>query len=118
MKKFFNLIFLLPLAIVLILLSVANRQVVSFSLDPLNADAPAIAFQLPLFVFLFLAVIVGMIIGSSLTWISQGKHRRALREKSYEANQLSRENKQAEKAEASNQNSEIAPGLPMISRAG
>lgn len=117
MKKFFNLIFLLPLAIVLILLSVANRQMTTFSLDPLNTETPAISFQLPLFVFLFLAIILGMIIGSSLTWMSQGKHRRALREKSYEANQLQREKDGALQEVSSSELQEIAPGLPVVSRA-
>lgn len=116
MKKFFNLFFLVPLAIVLILLSVANRQLTSFSLDPLNTEAPAIAFELPLFVFLFVALILGMIIGSALTWMAQGKHRRALREKAYEANLLQREKDSALKEVPEKAPEEIAPGLPMVSR--
>ncbi len=116
MKKFFNWLFLVPLAIVLILLSVANRQITTFSLDPLNSETPAISFELPLFVFLFMALILGMIIGSILTWMAQGKHRRALREKAYEANQLQREKEVSLKETANAPQEEIAPGLPMVSR--
>ncbi|MEM7290713.1 MAG: LapA family protein [Pseudomonadota bacterium] len=111
----FNLFFLVPLAIILVLLSVANRQLTQFSLDPLNADSPALAFELPLFVLLFMALILGMVIGSCLTWMTQGKHRRALREKSYEANQLEREVAAGKKSSADNNKQEIAPGLPLIS---
>ena len=108
-----NLLVLLPLAIILILLSVANRQLVNFSLDPLNTETPAIAFTLPFFVFLFLALFLGMALGAFMTWFSQGKYRKALREKSYEANRLRREKEEMadEKSESS---AEIAPGLPLI----
>ena len=115
MKRFFYLLFLVPLAVLLILLSVANRQVTVFSLDPMNQTAPALSFEMPLFVFLFIAVMLGMIIGSFLTWFSQGRYRRALREKSYEANQLKQENASTETKEVAEQKQEFAPGLPMIS---
>ena len=88
MRKLFNYLFLLPLAVLLILFSVANRQSVRLSLDPLNVDTPALSIELPLFVFLFFGVVVGMLLGGFLVWISQGKHRKALREKSIEASKL------------------------------
>jgi len=112
MRKFVNLFFLLPLAVLLILLSVANRQGVRFSLDPLNAEQPALAFELPFFVFLFIALFIGMVIGGSLTWITQGKHRKALRQKSNEADELKH---QSDIAEPPRKAEEIAPGLPLIS---
>ena len=118
MKKLFNFIFLLPLGIFLILISVANRQFVRFSLDPLSVDTPALSIELPLFVLLFVALILGLLLGGMLVWISQGKHRKALREKSYEANQLKQEKDRAVESTAADPNGEIAPGLPMVSRAG
>ena len=115
MRKLFNYIFLLPLAIVLILLSVANRQTARFSLDPLNSDAPALYLDLPLFVFLFCAFLLGMLLGGMLVWFTQGKHRKALREKTAESSRLKREvegnlNTPADKRP------EIAPGLPVATR--
>ncbi len=115
MRKLFNYIFLLPLAVVLILFSVANRQNVQFSLDPLNAEAPALALELPLFVFLFAAFLLGMLLGGFLVWLSQGRHRKALREKSHEVNKLQNENQSAAEA-AKQKRPEIAPGLPVASR--
>lgn len=109
-----NLFFAVPIAIVLILLSVANRHWVTFSFDPLNTETPAFAISLPFFAFIFAALIIGALIGSCLTWFSQGKHRKALREQSYEANRLRREHEK-ETVSEKKQNQEIAPGLPLIS---
>ena len=114
MRKLMNLIFLVPIAIVLILLSVANRHWVTFSLDPLNTEAPAFALSLPFFVFIFAALIIGAMIGSCLTWFTQGKHRKALREQAYENTCLKREYEKEHPAEKK-QPTEIAPGLPLIS---
>ncbi len=109
-----NLFFVVPIAIVLILLSVANRHWVTFSLDPLNTETPAFSISLPFFAFIFAALIIGALIGSCLTWLSQGKHRKALRDQSYEANRLRREYEKEAPAE-NKQTQEIAPGLPLIS---
>lgn len=75
-KKAVNVIILLPLAIILILLSVANRQTVSLALNPFRPEDGVLALHAPLFVFLFGAVVVGMLIGSAATWVAQGKYRR------------------------------------------
>lgn len=114
MRKIVNLVFLVPIAIVLILLSVANRHLVTFSLDPLNTETPAFAMSLPFFVFIFIALIIGAIIGSCLTWFSQGKHRKALKEQAYENTCLKRDYEKDHKAEKK-EKAEIAPGLPLIS---
>ena len=115
MRKLFNYLFLVPLAIVLILLSVANRQMVRFSLDPLNSEIPALSLTLPLFVFLFLTLVFGMLIGGFLVWLSQGKHRKALREKTSEASKLKHEQEAKGSKDVKNR-PEIAPGLPVASR--
>jgi uncharacterized integral membrane protein len=114
LRKLLNLFFVVPVAIVLIFLSVANRHWVTFSLDPLNTEAPAFAISLPFFVFIFATLIIGALIGACLTWFSQGKHRKALREQSYETSRLRREYEKDHPAE-NKQTTEIAPGLPLIS---
>ena len=114
MRRFYNLFLLFPLAIILILLSVANRQVVTFSLDPLNSETPALAFELPFFVFLFIALFFGLVLGGFITWWGQGKHRKALRVVSGEAESLKREKSQSETAKK-DEVQEIAPGLPAVS---
>lgn len=114
MRKLLNLFLLVPIAIVLILLSVANRHWVMFSLDPLNTVEPAFSISLPFFVFVFASLIIGALMGSMLTWFAQSKYRRALREKSYEANRLKKQYEK-EHPEDDLAKKEIAPGLPMVS---
>jgi len=116
MRKIFNYLVLVPIGILLILISVANRQWVRFSVDPINSETPLLSFELPFFVFLFLMLFAGMILGSMLTWVKQGKHRKALREKSSEADRLRFEKEMASNANAQDVQ-EIAPGLPLISKA-
>ena len=113
MRKVVNLFVLAPIAVVLILLSVANRQTVTFSLDPTNIETPAIAFDLPFFVFLFVTFFVGIFVGSTLTWFKQGKHRKAARQNAFEANMLKQENIAAKEKE-NPASTEIAPGLPAV----
>lgn len=80
-----------PLAIVLVMLSVANRQPVRFSLDPFNAENPALAVEWPFFTYFFAALIVGLVAGSAITWWRQGVYRRNARETRAEAMKWQRE---------------------------
>jgi len=84
-----------PVAIVLIALAVANRAWVPFTLDPFNPGNPALTIQLPLFVFLFAAIAIGVVIGSFATWLRQGRYRRLARQRSAEAESLRAAQKQA-----------------------
>jgi uncharacterized membrane protein YciS (DUF1049 family) len=78
-RKILAAIVLVPLAIVIIGLAVANRQIVSISFDPFNAAAPAFALKAPLFVLVFILVTAGVIIGGCAAWLKQAKWRRAAR---------------------------------------
>jgi len=112
--KLVKLLVLAPLAIFLVVISVANRQPIMFSLDPLSNDNPALSIELPLFALLFVALLTGVVMGSFVTWWNQGRYRRQLREKSYEANQLQRQKVSSEDARGAKEREEIAPGLPAI----
>lgn len=79
------LVVLLPVAIILIMLSVANRQDVTMALDPFTPDNPAFSLTGPLFLYLFAALILGLILGSAATWVAQGKYRKKARHRKYEA---------------------------------
>ena len=85
MKKIVNILILAPIGIVLIVLSVANRQPVTLALNPFRPEDSMLSVTAPFFLYLFLAVILGMIIGSAATWISQGKHRKRARTEASEA---------------------------------
>ncbi|RVC41246.1 DUF1049 domain-containing protein, partial [Mesorhizobium sp. M4A.F.Ca.ET.090.04.2.1] len=66
-NRFMLVVVFVPLAVVLIALAVANREPIAFTLDPFNPGNPALTLKLPLFVFLFLALAIGMIVGSMAT---------------------------------------------------
>lgn len=85
MKKLMNILVLVPVGIVLIVLSVANRQAVTLALNPFDPADTVLSTSAPFFVFLFLAVILGMIIGSLVTWFSQAKYRKRARSEAHEA---------------------------------
>jgi uncharacterized integral membrane protein len=84
-KKIVNLLILLPLGVILIIFCVANRQAVTLALNPFRPDDRVLSLNAPLFVLLFAALIVGMVVGAAVTWVSQGKHRRRARVQSREA---------------------------------
>jgi len=79
---------IVPLAIVLIALAVANRAPVAFTLDPFNPGNPALTLQLPLFVLLFAAAAIGLLLGSFATWVKQGHYRKLARQRGAEAETL------------------------------
>ena len=79
MRRFLTLFVLLPIAIVVVTLSVANRASVTFSLDPIGGPAPGWSASAPLYVFLFAAIVVGVVIGGVATLLRQGRWRHAAR---------------------------------------
>ncbi|MFC3071655.1 LapA family protein [Shinella pollutisoli] len=100
-RKLVNVLVLIPVGIVLIVLSVANRQSVTLALNPFRPEDSMLSLTAPFFVYLFLAVILGMVIGSLATWFSQGKHRKRARTEAREAVKWHTEaDKQKSRAEA------------------
>jgi uncharacterized integral membrane protein len=84
-NRFLLIMVFVPLAIVLIALAVANRDLTAFTLDPFNPGNPALTLQLPLFVLLFAALAIGLVVGSAATWFKQGRYRKLARQRSQEA---------------------------------
>ena len=88
MTGFLKALILFPIAILVVLLAVANRGPVTLSLDPFSREAPEIAVTVPLFALIFGAVMLGVLIGGLAAWLAQGKHRRAERRYKREARRL------------------------------
>ncbi len=88
MKRLIALLFLVPIGIVIIAMAVANRQNVSLSLPPELGYEP---FPMPLFALLFATLLLGMIIGSIVTWMKQGKHRKRARNQKAESTKMAYE---------------------------
>jgi len=80
MATFFRFLIFVPLGIVVLLLAIANRQLVTVSFDPFSSgDIPGPSITAPLFIVLLLALMAGALLGGVGAWLEQGKTRRALR---------------------------------------
>ena len=86
MIRFAKFIAIVVVAIVLLLLAFANRQIVEVSFDPFGTrDNAAFAISAPLFAVAIACVMLGVIAGAFATWLAQGRHRRASRRNRAEA---------------------------------
>jgi uncharacterized integral membrane protein len=103
MRKLLRWLILIPLAVLLVLLAVANRAPVTLSLDPFSREAPAFAFTLPLFVAILIAVAIGVVIGSVSAGIGRLRWRYRAKRAEREAKRLSAENDAFFRASAARQ---------------
>jgi uncharacterized integral membrane protein len=78
-RKIVSAVILVPLAAVIIIFAVANRQPVTVSFDPFSTASPAYAVTLPLFLLIVMLIILGVLIGGTVAWIGQAPWRRAAR---------------------------------------
>jgi uncharacterized integral membrane protein len=85
LKRIISLVIFVPLGIVLIVLAVANRQSVTLALNPFRPEDSMLSVSAPFFLFLILALLIGMAIGSAVTWWNQGRYRRQARVEAREA---------------------------------
>lgn len=85
LKKFLKALIIIPISLVLIALAVGNRHVVRLALDPFTPDNPVIALDAPFFVYLFAALLIGILLGGIAAWMGQSKWRKAARQRSQEA---------------------------------
>ena len=75
MRKLITALIVVPLIILLVTFAVANREIVTISLDPFDSAQPAFAFKTPLFLLIFALLAIGLLAGGLLTWIRQRKWR-------------------------------------------
>ena len=104
MIRFLKALILLPVAILIVLLAVANRAPVTLSLDPFSQAAPEFAFQLPLFAVIFAAVMLGVLVGGTASWLAQGRNRKTRRQLRRETRQLRYETERLKAQTPSNTN--------------
>lgn len=93
----------IPIAVVAIALSVANRQSVSFSFDPVSTEDPFYSIQVPLFLLLFAAAFIGLLVGWLVGWAGQHRHRA-------EERRLKRENETLKATAPARAPTELATG--------
>jgi uncharacterized integral membrane protein len=117
MIHFLKALLLLPIAVAVVLLAVANRAPVQISFDPFTPESPELATSLPLFAVIFLAVMAGVVIGGTATWLAQGRHRRERRRYRREVQHLKTETDRLRAQASSGQASSGLPALPARSAA-
>jgi uncharacterized integral membrane protein len=76
MAKFMRGLIFWPLLIIAVALALANRTPTVLSFDPFNAENPAFAVTLPLFVIVMAGVLLGLILGGLSAWADQAQWRR------------------------------------------
>lgn len=79
MATFLKFLILGPIAIVLVLFAIANRQWVPVSIDPFSRADPALTLEAPLYVLMFGAMMVGVLLGGLATWLKQRRYRKVAR---------------------------------------
>jgi uncharacterized integral membrane protein len=87
-RKIVTALILIPVAIVLIAFAVANREIVTVSLDPFDRTDPGLAISMPLFALIIVLIIAGVVIGGMAAWLRQGKWRWRARHFEGEARRL------------------------------
>ncbi len=88
MKFWLKLLLLVVIGVPVVAVALANKQMVPISADPTGNADKMLTVSLPLFVVVFASLLVGMLIGGIITWVGQGKHRRAARRAKSEAANL------------------------------
>src|SRR4029453_17884815 len=74
-----------PIGIVLVTLAVSNGHRVRLVLDPFRPDDPVLSLVLPFYLYLFGALLIGIVIGGMATWFTQARWRRIARRRGAEA---------------------------------
>ena len=105
LKYFYRFVFIIPASVIAIIVAIANRHTVTFIVDPFSPNAPALSIDLPLFIIVFGALFIGMVIGGAVAWGSGNSVRRNARTYRRQVRGLEKE-REAAAPEAP------SPGLP------
>lgn len=92
--KYLRYLFLAVVGLCLILVALANRAAVTVKVLPEEMAAylgQPLSYQLPLFVIIFAAIVIGLLIGFVWEWFREHKHRADARAQRREKEQLARE---------------------------
>jgi uncharacterized integral membrane protein len=77
MKSILRIIVFVPLALIILFFSMANRAPVKIGLDPFAANDPAAPYiEAPMFLIVLAAVAVGVLAGGASSWLGHLSVRR------------------------------------------
>jgi uncharacterized integral membrane protein len=78
-RRFLSGLLLIALAVVLAAFAVANRKDVAVGFDPFDPAHSALLVTGPLYLVIFIVMIVGVVVGGCASWLQQAKWRRRAR---------------------------------------
>lgn len=104
-----KLVFLALILIAIVLLALANRDMVTLNLLPegLSAVLP-LSVELPLFVVSLISIVVGLVLGYLFEYVREAKHRRRASHEAREAERLNREVAQLRRSRGSREDEVLA----------
>ena len=79
LRRILWLLIAFPAGLLLITLAVVNRHEVRLVLDPFRPETPVVSLVLPFYAYLFIALLVGVLLGGMAMWLSQARWRRNAR---------------------------------------
>ncbi|WP_375451200.1 lipopolysaccharide assembly protein LapA domain-containing protein [uncultured Devosia sp.] len=92
-KRIIGWLVLVPLCALLIVFALANRQVVALNFNPFVSPdlLQTSGYGVPLFLVLYVVLLVGVMLGGVATWFAQSQHRQRERHWRREAHALNGE---------------------------
>lgn len=85
LKRIAWLLIAFPVGVLLVTLAVANRHSAHLVLDPFRPETPVLSISLPFYVWIFGALLIGVLLGGAAVWVGQSRWRRAARTRTREA---------------------------------
>jgi uncharacterized integral membrane protein len=114
MRRFVTAFVLVPLAILIVVAAIANRQAVTVSLDPFLSGDRAFSITQPLFIILLVTLTIGVIVGGVATWLRQGKWRQRARRAQAEVYSVRSENEGLKQRLTAVERESVARPVPSI----
>lgn len=108
-RGLFAVLILLPLAVIVVVFAIHNRDAVAIDLWPLTLQASP-----PLFVLVLGVFLAGFLIGGTVAWLSGGRSRGRARKEHHRLMDLERD--VAEKKQAEAAATTTSTGLPAIAK--
>lgn len=91
MRRFLRWVIGVPVFMAVMTFAVANRKIVTLSLDPFNDTPTALALDLPLWLLFFFGIFIGIWVGWFYCWRAQAKWRKLARDRQAEISRLQSE---------------------------
>jgi hypothetical protein len=79
LRRIVWLLIALPAGLLLVTLAVVNRHEVRLVLDPFQPETPVVSLVLPFYAYLFATLLLGVVLGGTAVWLTQGRWRRSAR---------------------------------------